>query len=1516
MRGLPRRLRYAESRNTTGSPITLFILVGLFVGLQLPPVQTQFAKWATEYVTDKTGYDTKIEKVSIEWTDEAAFKGVIIKDKTGKEMISAEVLEIDFNFLSLWEDSKNIEPDGIKLQKARINLVTQDDKMNLLKFIESFGKSEETPSKPDTTSQPIRILIKEIQAEDVFFGYDLADEDSLSKGLFDYNHISLDKITGEIQNLKIVGDTIELEAKGLKAIEANIDFPIHHLTTFFRMTSQELRFAPLDFQFGYSALRDSIILQFDSMDDFADFNNKVKISANFQNSILTLDDLAIFSEELRPYRERIVIHSGKFDGKVSDFNFRGFDIDFGQKSRFRGDVEILGLPQIDTTQIVLELDNSKFWVGDIQKYAPPEVYTQAEKFGMIRIPEFAFSGDINAFNIAGQVDTQLGEISPDLRIHLDSQSYEGTFALKNFQLGVLTDMPDLIQNIDIEGEIKGKGFSVETASTQAYGIIPQLGFNGYNYQNLEINTGIYDQIIASNFSIADPFLKLNVYAEVDLTTEVAGLVVDLDTAFLDKIKLIDQPLFARTAFRASVHRFNLTNIDAELSADSTYFLSEHKDLEIKDIAFKIDHQENDRSITFDSDILSAKLYGQFNLERFVMDNLTLLKECLLYVDNDEEILTNYYKKKPVYSREQYDKNSYKADFEIILKNINPALHLFDPNFYLGRNTRFSGHFSRDFRTYATMTGVIDTLNYDDTKIYQSNMVFSVGKNENEEKANIDINIASTHQYFSDVIQTEAFSAEAHVLNQKIVFQTDINDSNSEDHINLNGEVHLLDSSGYRLDLRESLFFLVGQEWKNPDSTQITILGNQVNIKNLSFSNGKHLFDIEGNISENPEHTLKVSIQDLELGLFNNLLGMNIAGMLNGSATVKNVYKSPVVGSMIHLSDLHYDDFMIGDLSGLLTWNNRKQALHMNADLQRNGAHMVRVSGDISPTKEEDALNIAIQLLETDLEIAQPFTVGNISDFEGNMSGKINIKGTPSTPILDGKIKLNDARCRIDLLNTTYAFDDDEIIFREDAIVVNNFIVFDEESDLAEVSGGIYHDGFENFLIQIEGEMDRFQVLNTERSDEEIYYGTANMTGNFEVFGSLTDITISADVTTEKDTELYIPLDGYADVEETSGGFIKFVEAKENEEKDSLNNTNEESGDLRLQMKFNVNVTPDAYCAVIFDESAGDIMRGRGQGSISVGIDTKGDFKMLGEIEIVEGAYNFTFMNLINKEFKVGRGSSITWTGDPFSGVLNIKALYNQLALITPILSGIITEDQTDLLNHPSLRRKYEVEVGLLVTGELLAPDIGFSIDILDYPRTISTGNQSIPLGNYIQAFQSRLQSDDQELAKQVFSLIALQRFSAENAFSSMGSSAGGSVSELLSNQLSGWLSQVDDRLEIGLDLGGFDSEALKTFQLRFSYSLLGGRMRITRDGGFTNMENETDPASIIGNWTLEYLLTKNGQFKLKMYHKNSTATFNAGLRNNSTTGTSILMTKSFNSPMDLFRNQKKKEQKAKAKTNP
>jgi TamB, inner membrane protein subunit of TAM complex len=308
--------------------------------------------------------------------------------------------------------------------------------------------------------------------------------------------------------------------------------------------------------------------------------------------------------------------------------------------------------------------------------------------------------------------------------------------------------------------------------------------------------------------------------------------------------------------------------------------------------------------------------------------------------------------------------------------------------------------------------------------------------------------------------------------------------------------------------------------------------------------------------------------------------------------------------------------------------------------------------------------------------------------------------------------------------------------------------------------------------------------------------------------------------------------------------------------------------------------------------------------------TRGEFTMFGGVTFEEGGYNFTLYNLINKEFDIQKGSQITWSGDPYEGQLSINAAYNQLASLSPIITN------TDIQNDAAIRRKYPLQVLLKLEGPMLSPQINFDIVAKDLPQSLTVNGQNVRLNFEFAAFKAKL--DEQELKKQVFSLIILRRLSPLNETVSTSGSVYNSVSELLSNQLSYWVGQMDENLEVDIDLGALDAEAFNVLQLRLSYTFLNGRLRITRDGTFTNQNaaSATNPntnnstATLVGDWTVDYLLTADGKFKVRMYNRtNANAILNTLNNQNAiTTGVSVQHTQSFNTLSDLWQSARKQRQ--------
>ncbi|MBI3481899.1 MAG: hypothetical protein HY015_02805 [Bacteroidetes bacterium] len=81
-------------------------------------------------------------------------------------------------------------------------------------------------------------------------------------------------------------------------------------------------------------------------------------------------------------------------------------------------------------------------------------------------------------------------------------------------------------------------------------------------------------------------------------------------------------------------------------------------------------------------------------------------------------------------------------------------------------------------------------------------------------------------------------------------------------------------------------------------------------------------------------------------------------------------------------------------------------------------------------------------------------------------------------------------------------------------------------------------------------------------------------------------------------------------------------------------------------------------------------------------------------------------------------------------------------------------------------------------------------------------------------------------------------------------------------------------------------------------------MRVTRDGAFNNNYNRSEVSNMLGDWTVDYLLTPDGKFKVKMYSRNNINQLlnssTIGSQAAVTTGFSLMNTQNFNRWRDLL----------------
>ncbi|NJM25885.1 MAG: hypothetical protein HC859_10780 [Bacteroidia bacterium] len=80
---------------------------------------------------------------------------------------------------------------------------------------------------------------------------------------------------------------------------------------------------------------------------------------------------------------------------------------------------------------------------------------------------------------------------------IDKSTYTGRLALENFDLGTYFEDSVLFQKVNLDGQVRGSGLTLNTANFNLDGVVSRLGIYGYDYTNIRTNARF-----AASFSTA------------------------------------------------------------------------------------------------------------------------------------------------------------------------------------------------------------------------------------------------------------------------------------------------------------------------------------------------------------------------------------------------------------------------------------------------------------------------------------------------------------------------------------------------------------------------------------------------------------------------------------------------------------------------------------------------------------------------------------------------------------------------------------------------------------------------------------------------------------------------------------------------------------------------------------------------------------------------------------------------------------------------------------------------------
>ena len=746
-------------------------------------------------------------------------------------------------------------------------------------------------------------------------------------------------------------------------------------------------------------------------------------------------------------------------------------------------------------------------------------------------------------------------------------------------------------------------------------------------------------------------------------------------------------------------------------------------------------------------------------------------------------------------------------------------------------------------------------------------------------------------------QRMSISIDAQAANNNI--NTSLNWDNHDDEEKLSGELNtiirlyknLANNPEAHVRILPSHAILNNSQW-DIEPSAILYSDKRLLVDEFDLHRAQQHIIIDGIASENPNDTMKVDLNEVEVDYILDLVNFHtveFSGKATGIANVSSLFGRFAANADLRVDDFKFENGRMGTLQAKADWNQEAEQIDIHAIADDGEEAKTLINGYVSPVHE--TIDLEIDAQGTYLDFMHSFTKTFLSHITGHAEGDVRLAGTLDNINLTGNLVV-DGEATVTALNTTYKLERDTLVMIPDEIELKRMTVLDKDGHRAYLSGGIHHEHLTNLSFDLYVDAENLLAYDFDDFGDSSFYGTVYASGNVGIHGHGNDVVIDCDVTPQKNS-VFVYNAATPDAISRQE-FIEWDndEATDNQKKTDKNSSNRAT-ETDIYINFLVNTTPDATLRLLMDKNTNDYITLNGEGSIRATFHNKGAFNMFGTYTVDHGTYGITIQNIIKKNFTFNRGGTIVFGGDPYQAALNLQAVYtvNSVSLSDLNIGNSFTNN--------TIRVNCLMNIG----GQPAAPQVEFDLEM----PTVNADEQ--------QMVRSVI-NGQQEMNQQVVYLLAIGRFYNQGANNADEQKPDRTtlamqsfLSGTLSTQINTLLNQIikNDNWNFGANI----STGNEGWHNAEYEGIISGRMfnnRLVLNGQFGYRDNATRAnPSFIGDFDLQYLLYPSGNLALKVYNQTNDRYFTKSSLN--TQGIGIIMKKDFNNLRDLFSSQKKKKKR-------
>jgi len=1434
-----------------------WLLIGLILLLFLirtSPVQTYFARIATDYLSHELNVDVQIDKVSILFPSELAFDGLLMKDEANDTLFAAKTLFATISNYNLTK--KKIELREIELNEGYVHLKRNKDGFFNYQFIKDrFNSKKKKKSN-------VSINVDHIVLSQATFKYDDERYPKKNYGV-DYFHLAGTNIDAVINDIYVKNRTYIGTIESFSLHEKS-GFDLNNFNAQAKVSEKGAYLSELNILTDKSTIYSPLFnMLTEKFTDFRTFVDDVKFDAIINSSTVSLEDIALFAPVLKGMNDQVNI-STLLKKEVKNLRLEKLIVRLKDKTHIEGTINIPDYRNLETGFFQEKIEYAYVDLAELRTVQMPESYgqdfiqlePQIQRLKYIKTSNTKLDGFYSQFVIAtDRISTQLGALKIDNGIMFTKNEKNGSYffehstaneydvKVEKFNLGNFVANKSL-GLVDGTFFLSGEVFSsTDIHLNSIEGSINRFDYLNYAYTNIKITEGkLIDDRFEGKIDVQDDNIDLTYTGIVDFEDELhLNFSVEIQDALLDKLNITSTLSKLSSIIEIDLIGSNPNNFRGSIEMNSFKYEENEKIVLLPSLQLAIDRGKNEDLFRLNSEIIDAEIIGKLDFSNLLSDLEYQISKILPALRRNED----------VHRHAHYSDNFF---FNITVKEASDFLNIFSPELRIASNANIKGHFlEKDANFLLDISS--EWLEFRNYRVENIDMRHSMDTNNLAASYHFtDVKIKDT-SYFSDVF----FSGDGsdNLLHSNLSWgQHTINESSVE------WDTKIMDWTHFDFTLEPSYISLKELKWNLLDASNFNLSNDTLTVKDFLLSKADQSIALNGISSKNDNHRLNFNAKNIILEELSQILGgIDFSGELNATGYISNPFSNLQYVGEATIDELYVKNKLVGDVNVESRWIKSNESIALQGDLFYKNLQTFNFIGDYYPLKKKENLDFNLFFNNANIEFANAFFSPDlVTNIKGLLNGTLKVTGSPDEPNLEGTVQLNEGGAKIGILGTSFVIDG-PIQVDKYGFYINGVPVFDEEGNAGKIIGSVYHNNFADFnfdlMFDIEDDainknpenpwvalpLEKFLVLKTDHVPGDPYYGTAYATGIVNIYGYTDNLEIMVDLQTRKGTIINIPMYGVGDIDEEN--FIVFMDQNRDTALVKIEPKLDFTG---VSLDLNFKITNDAVVKLIFDEEIGDEITAKGEGNININLNNIGDITMDGVYTVKNGVYDFA-MGPIKQKFFIEEGGSINWTGDPYDAILDLKTFYRVNANI-----ATLTNDQF----ASGSGSRQQVLCYLNLSESLNKPAIDFDIvapNANDIAKSVIT----------------RIKSDPDELNRQFFSLLLWRRF---QPLAGSASADGSAAIDLFANQINALLSKISSDYQLNVDLNSDQLTGDNSYEFGVKKGFLDDRLILSGSFGVENqkIDESTDQSYVIGDVNLEYLLNKNGTFRVNIFNESNDKT--------------------------------------------